>query len=168
MIKKEYLLAEAQNIVSWFNKFKENGLKELSIKDQWYVLSNIKELQPTVAKFEEFRNDLIQSLRSEYFESDEKSEETQVPQTDENGNNIINEKGEILMQLGRKVKDEFMNEYKEKVDKINSEIRQVIAEKTEYELKSIDIDKIVESLPENTNITLGDIEMLSFCAEKGV
>ena len=162
-MKKELYLIEAQNICGFYNQEKDNHLKELPIKIQWAILSAVKQLQPKVQEFEEFRNKLTNDLQQEYF-SDEsnKCEETQVPQTDENGENVIDDTGAVVMQDARKIKDEFMEEYQAKVNELNAELQNLMIEKTEYEFKGFDLDKVVEGLPDDTKITIDDINMISF------
>lgn len=163
MIKRTLYLAEANNIIGWFEEFKENRIKGLKIKDQWAVLSNVKELAGNVSKFQEFRDGLVQDLQKEFFGNDEKSNETQVPKTDENGNTVIDEDGNIVTEPGRRIKDEYMEEYNNRVNELNGELQKLLIEKTTYEFKPIDLDAIVEDLADDTQILLGDIDMLSFC-----
>lgn len=163
MIKRTLYLAEANNVVGWFEKFKENRIKGLKIKDQWIVLSNIKEMVNNVAKFQEFRDGLVQDLQTEYFGNDEKSIETQIPKTDENGETVFDENGSVVTEPGRKIKDEYFNEYNNRVSELNNELQKLLIEKTTYEFKPIDLDAVVESLDDDTPILLDDIDMLSFC-----
>ena len=166
-MKKELYQIEISNIVAWFNDFKNEKIKDLKIKDQWTLLSNVKKMQPAVQEFEEFRDKLIADLNNEYFGNDEKSEATQIPRTDDDGNNVIGPDGEVEMQEGRKVKEEYFEEYQEKVSEINGELQKLMVEKTEYEFKGIDLDELVEGLSEDTKIELEDVDMLSFCAVEG-
>lgn len=162
-INRNLMLAEVINIASWFETFKDEKIKSLKIRDQWNVLSNIKELTPNVTKFNEFRDKLTKDLSNEYFGSDEKSEEVEIPQTDEDGNNVVNENGEVQMQQARRVKEEYIESYNQKVAELNTELQNLLLEKTIYTFKSIDLDEIVDNLDGDTNIELQDIEMLSFC-----
>lgn len=166
MFKKELYLLEMQNIVAFFNKEKDGHLKDLPIKDQWKLLSAIKQIQPKVQEFEEFRNKLNDDLQKEYFgEESEKSEETQIPQTDENGENILDADGNVVMQDARKVKDEYIDEFQTKVNSLNEELQKLLVEKTEFEFKGFNLDEIVENLPNDSKITLDDINMISFLDE---
>ena len=165
-MKKELYLIEAQNICSFYNQEKDNHLKELPIKIQWAILSAVKQLQPKVQEFEGFRNKLTNDLQQEYFSDEsDKCEETQVAQTDENGENVIDETGAVVMQDAKKIKDEFMEEYQAKVNELNTELQNLMIEKTEYEFKGFDLDKVVEGLPDDTKITIDDINMISFLDE---
>lgn len=164
-ITKTLLLAEAISITSWFEAFKQEKIKSLKIRDQWNILSNIKELSQNVTKFNEFKAKLEQDLSDEYFGSDEKSHEIEIPQTDNNGENILSENGEVQMQKARRIKEEYIPSYDERVSELNDELRQLLLEKTTYEFKPINLDNIVDNLAEDTNIELSDIEMLSFCED---
>ena len=75
MIQKTLMLVEARNLVNWFDIFQKEKIQELPIKVQWYLLSGIKELQPVVDKFEDFKKELEINLQNDYFGNDEKSEE---------------------------------------------------------------------------------------------
>lgn len=75
MIQKTLMLIEARNLVNWFDIFQKEKIQELPIKVQWYLLSGIKELQPIVNKFEDFKKELEINLQNDYFGNDEKSEE---------------------------------------------------------------------------------------------
>ena len=162
-MKKELYLIEAQNICSFYNQEKDNHLKGLPIKIQWNILSAVKQLQPKVQEFEEFRNKLTNDLQNEYFGDDsEKWEETQIPQTDGNGENVIDENGAVVMQDAKRIKEEFLGDYQKKVDELNGELQNLLVEKTEYEFKGFDLDKMIENLPDDTEITIDDINMISF------
>lgn len=158
---KSYMLAELINICSYYNQVKDTKLANLPIKIQWTILSAIKLFNPAVQAFEEFRDKLINDLRAEYF-GDQKSEVAEVPQTDENGNQVLDEDGNPILQEGRRVKPEFMDDYNKRIEELNNEINQLLIEKTEYTFKGFSLDEFVENLPEDTDLTLDDINILSF------
>ena len=158
---KSFMLAEIVNICSYYNQVKDTKLANLPIKTQWVILSAIKMFQPAVQAFEEFRDKLINDLRTEYF-SAEKSESAQIPQTDEAGNQVLDEDGNPILQEGRRVKPEFMDDYNKRIEELNNEINQLLIEKTEYTFKGFSLDEFVDGLPEDTDLTLDDINILSF------
>lgn len=162
MIKRTLMLVEAQNIVHWFNEFKNEKIKDLPIKVQWNILSGIKEIQPAVTKFEEFKNDLINNLQNEYFGNDEKSEPFEREQTNDKGEVIYDDDGNPVIESLRKIKKEYIEEYKNKANQLNIEINKLLIEKTTYNFKEIDLDVIIDNLKDDTKITLDDINMISF------
>ena len=162
MINRTLMLVEAQNIVNWFNDFNGEKINELPIKVQWNILSGVKELQPVVTKFEDFRNGLIQNLQNEYFGSDEKSEVFEQERKNENGDIIYGEDGNPIMEELRKVKDEFVDEYQNRINELNNEIGKLLIDKTTYKFKEINIDDVVDRLSDDTKINLDDINMMSF------
>lgn len=162
MIKRTLMLVEAQNIVDWYNDFQKEKIKELPIKVQWNILSSVKELQQVVSKFGEFRNGLIQELQNDYFNNDEKSEPFQQQKKDDDGSVVLDENGNPIIEEMRRIKQEYINEYNNHVDDLNKEISKLLMEKTTYNLKEIDIDKIVDNLKDDTIIGLNDINMMSF------
>ena len=157
---KNFKISEAQAIIRWFNSFREERIKTMPIKVQWNLLSNIKLLEPSVQKFEEFREGLLKGLQDEYF-GEEKSDEDMIPQRDADGNTVLDEDGNPVLEEGRTVKPEFMDEYREKIEEINKSIREVLAEETEYDFKEINVEEIIDKLPEDTKVELSDIEMMS-------
>lgn len=162
MINRTLMLVEAQNIANWFNEFQTEKIKELPIKVQWNILSGIKEIQPVVMKFEEFRNGLVNDLQTEYFGNDEKSEPFEREKRNENGDIIYGDDGNPEIESLRKIKDEYIKEYEDKANKLNADIGKLLIEKTTYSFKEIDIDNVVDVLKEDTKITLDDINMMSF------
>jgi hypothetical protein len=84
-----------------------------------------------------------------------------IPQRDVDGNAVLDEDGNPVLEEGRTVKPEFMDEYKEKIDEINKSIREVLAEESEYDFKELNVEEIIDKLPEDTKIELSDIEMIS-------
>lgn len=161
-VEKTLMLVDAQDIVEWFKDFREERIKELPIKIQWAILFNVKELQPIVQKFEEFKDSVSQNLQNEYFGNDEKSVPFQREKVNENGDIIFDDNGNPVMEDLRKIKDEYIDEYQNKINDINDEIRALLLEKTTYKLKGIDVDKLVDSLNDNSSITLKDIDIMSF------
>ncbi len=161
VINRTLMLVEAQNVIGWFNEFSKNKINELPVKVQWNILSGIKKLRPVVADFEEFRNKLIQDIQTEYF-GEEKSEEFDREQLDENGEPVLDADGNHVMEKARKVKDEFIDEYQNRINEVNKEINDLLMEKTTYSLNGIDLDAVVDGLADDASINLDDINFISF------
>lgn len=162
MIKRTLMLIEARNVINWFNSFQEEKIKELPIKIQWNLLSGVKELQPVVGKFEDFKKRLETDLQNEYFGNDEKSEDFEREQKNENGDIIYGDDEKPVIENLRKIKDDYVEEYKNKVNELNAEINKLLIETTTYNFKEINLDDVVDSLREDTKINLDDISMMSF------
>ena len=149
-MKKEFYNIEVVNVTAALNNILGNAekVKDLPIKFRWALKKNLTALSPTVKNFEEFRQELIEELQKEYF-NDEKSH----TEKDENDNEI------------RRVNDEFMDEYNDKVQELNTKLQELLEEKNEYEISTVDMDSFVEGLPEDTALEFDDIEIFSFMEE---
>ena len=160
-IKRSLYLAEINNILAWYNEFKDTKQDDLPIRIQWNLLSAIKEIQPAAARFEEFRNQLVNKLQEEFFD-EEHSEETTIPKTDANGNQMLGEDGEVLTENGRRVKSEYLEQYQDRVQELNTELNNLLVEKTTYTFKGIDLDEFIDTLDNESKLGLTDLDMLSF------
>ena len=65
----------------------------------------------------------------------------------------------------RKVNDEYMEEYENKVQELNGKLQELLAEKNEYEISTVDMDAFVNGLTEDTALEFNDIEIFSFMEE---
>lgn len=158
---------EVVNLSSWAREFKDQPMESgktriqaLPIKTQWAFVKNMKILDAETQKFEEFRDGLIEQLRAEYF-NEERSVEGKQPQIGENGEVVTDAEGNPVMQDILTVKDEYMDQYREEVEKLNQAINEVATEKNVYTFTFIDVDAIVEDLPDDTEITVDDLNMLT-------
>ena len=170
-VKRELMNIEVLNLVRWYKGFSETPcedgktkLKHLDVKRQWNLVNNIKKLLDDNQKFEDFRDGLIHELQNEYF-NEEKSFENERVQVDELGNDIIDADGNPVMEMIRTVKDEYMEEYRNRVAELNVSIQDLAAEKNEYTFADINIDELVESLDAGSPIELEDLTMLSAFSE---
>ena len=150
-MKKEFYNIEVVNVVAAINHILSNPekVKELPIKFRWALKKNIAAISPTVKNFEEFRQELIDELQKEYF-NDEKSH---IEKNEETGEEL------------RKVNDEFMDDYNVKVKELNEKLQELLGEKNEYEISTVDMDKFVDGLSEDTALEFDDIEIFSFMEE---
>ena len=154
---KSYSNLEVINIVSFINKVMTDEQKaEMPTKMRWYLKKNMDKLMPIARKFEEFRDAEIVTLQEAYF-TEEKSEEFIDKQVDENG-----VEQEVPM---RKVKDEYMGEYTEAVNELNKRLQEILVEKNEVEIATVDLDAFVETLPDDAKIDIDCLNILSFMDE---
>lgn len=158
-MKKELFLIEAINITSFYENMPEEKKNALPLKVYYGLKKVVSKLQPDVRQFEEVRDEEVKKIRDIYF-SEEKSEETVIPKTDENGEPVLDENGNQLTDTGRKVKDEYVDEYKIAMDTLNEKLQEIAMEKNTYEYNWVDIGEMVENLPDDTPLTRGDIDIL--------
>lgn len=150
-MKKEFYNIEVVNVVSALNQILGNSekVKELPIKFRWALKKNLAVLNPTVRNFEEFRQELIKELQDEYFNE----EKSHIEKNEETGEEL------------RKVNDEFMDEYEKKVNELNTKLQELLGEKAEYDISTVDMDAFVEGLSDDTALEFDDIEIFSFMEE---
>lgn len=152
-MKKELYNIEIINILPAINKVLEDKekTKDMPIKFRWALKKNLQAFSSTVKSFDEFKQELIDELQSEYFNEEKSHEETM--ETDEG------------TQEFRKINDEYMDEYKAKVEELNEKLRELLGEKNEYEIYTYDMDDFVANLPDDTALKFEDIELFSFMGE---
>ena len=150
---KEFYNIEVVNIVPAINKILEdaNKTKDMPIKFRWNLKKNLSIFSPTVKEFNEFKQELVDELQKEYFNDEKSHEET----TEIDGET----------QEFRKINDEYMDEYKERVNELNEKLQELLSEKNEYEIFTVDMDEFVNGLSDDTALEFADIELLSFMGE---
>lgn len=140
---KTFTLSQSRQICQWFNDFRKERIKSIPIKTQWQLLQIIKNFEPKVIDYENFENDILSDFQKEYT-TEEKATKKE-------------EDGKLLWLI----KDEFLQEYQEKLTKIqNEELTPLLKEKYTYTFNAIDINNFLENLQDDTKIILSDLEML--------
>ena len=167
VIKKEFYVAEVYNIVSYYNAIKNDESKkgkfsELTPKTYFALKRNIANLVPVAKEFEDLRNEFAEKLKNDFFMNEEKSEECAVPKKDEHGEVMFDEDGNQMTEMGRKVKDEYFNEFIEAQNELDRKLQEVLMEKNEYQIHVVDLFDELERLPEDTMIDNDDIDILTF------
>ena len=164
-IERSLKLIEVMNICAWYNnvftKEDENGkskLKSLTLRMQWNLQQNIKQLSADAEAFEKFRNDTIGDVQKDYA-GDDKSEMVDVTDVDAKGNPITDKDGNMQTHQERRIKSEFIDEYNEKINPINDELIKMLSEEKSYSLTAIDLDAIIDE--DNGMIELSDLDILS-------
>lgn len=160
---KKFMNIEILNIVAAWEKLSkdEEKVRELPLKFRWAIKKNLAVIMPAKKAFEEFRDEVLNELRNKFFD-EEHSEEVVLPVTDEDGNEVKDENGVVQTQTYRKIKDEFIEEYKAEGVTVDTKLRELAIESNEYEISTVDMDAFVESLPDDTKLEFEDIEMLSW------
>lgn len=159
-VTKTFKVYEIVALVNWYEGFYESKLRELPIKTQWLLDKNIKAMVADAKDFMTFREGIMKNIQEKYF-TDEKAEDFETEQKDENGNIVKDENGKVVMQKMKKVKDEFLEEYQKELEGINNELESVASEEKEYTVSLIDIDGLIEGLPDDSNINIDDLNMIA-------
>lgn len=143
------------NIVSWYNKdFKSSDRsKEFPMKQRLNLQRNISTLIGNAQSFEKICKELVMNVQKEYFTEEKTIEEKKI-QKDENG-----EEKEVFEHI---LKDEYKEEYNEKINNINEKIQELGKEGEVYTLRVFDLDAFVDS---NPALTVDDLYMLTFMDE---
>ena len=129
----------AVNETAWY-KDASSRLAILPVKIRWQLKKNMNALNKLANEFEEFKISLEEELRNKYV-SDEYSYDA------ENGE--------------RKVKEEYLEEYRAAVTDINQKLYEVLSEEEEITLNIIDMDALMEALPDDAPLNDSDFDMLS-------
>ena len=152
-MKKELYNIEIINLLPAINKVLEDKekTKDMPIKFRWALKKNLHAFSSNAKSFDEFKQELVDELQSEYFNDEKSHEETM--ETDEG------------TQEFRKINDEYMDEYKAKVEELNEKLRELLGEKNEYEIHTYNMDDFVANLPNDTALEFDDIELFGFMGE---
>lgn len=142
-------------VVGWYNNdFKKNKRNEvLPLKLQLDLQRNIGSLIEAAQSYEKVCKQLVMNVQKEYFTEEKTIEEKKI-QKDENG-----EEKEVFEHI---LKDEYKEEYNEKINDINEKIQELGKEGEVYTLRVFDLDTFVDS---NPALTVDDLYMLTFMDE---
>ena len=164
-IEKTYSLFEVLNLCAWYNNFfakesdqKKSKLKSLPLRTQWNLQQNIKQLIPDAEAYEKFRNDAIADVQKEYVQNN-KFETIQVTDLDKQGNPVLDNEGNPSTHQEKRIKDEYIDEYNEKITPINDQLVKMLSDKKTYTIIVIDLDAIIDA--DNGVIEVSDLDMLS-------
>ena len=165
-ILKQFSCLEILNIVAYANQFNSNAEKVdcLPLKFKWNLSKNLKKLAPIAQEYETFRDKEIAALQQAWFD-EEHSEEFMQTKVGADGNPELDESGAEITEPARKIKDEYMDDYRKAIDDLNSKLNEIVVEKNEVEISCVDFDEFVENLPDDTKLDIQDLTMLSFMDE---
>lgn len=146
---KEFLVLECININAWYNTIRNNKkLNGLSVPTLWALKKNMSKINDVVTNFNEFKESLESELKENYF-NEEKSETTTITNDDGTTSQV------------QKVKDEYINEYQEEVNRLNGKLNDLAMTKETFDFSPIDMDKEIERIGESCNLDMDDLDMLS-------
>lgn len=165
-LKKQFSCLEILNIVAFANQFTADSEKMdcLPLKFKWNLSKNMKKLAPIAQEYEEFRNGELQKLQGKFFD-EEHSDEIMQPKIGADGKPEVDETGAEVTEPARRVKEEYMEDYRAAVDELNSKLNEIVMEQNVVELSCVDFDEFVDSLPDDTKLDIQDLTMLSFMDE---
>ena len=150
--KKTIPVIAALNEVAWYNKEKDS-ISSLSVKARWNLKKNMAALEPLATRFNEFRDEEQKKLLDAYM-TEEKSEETTI--TAEDGTE----------QMGRRVKDEYREEFDAKAQEINMKLQELLMETEEVTIYPIDMDAEIEHMDMDAELSDEAMDMLSLFMEE--
>lgn len=151
---------KVMKIAAWYNRdFKANERnKALPMGLRLSLERNIQALIDNAMSFERICKEMWEDIRKE-FSTDEKSEEVKVMQKDESG-----EEKEVT---NRAIKEEYLEDYKEKSAEMSKKIEELSKETEVYSIRVFDLDAFADSLSDDTALSLDDLYMLTFMDENG-
>lgn len=129
---------------------------------QFDLQRNVMKLNEAAQSLEKFRGELVKDIQEEFFGNDEKSYESKEVKTDEEGNPVLDEDGKEVMTDVRKIKEEFEQDFKDKLEDADAKYREIAVDTDEYLIKVFDLDTFVDSLADDVELDLEDLNMLTF------
>ena len=154
MVKKLRVI-ECIGVKQWYDQARaEKKFDNLTVSTLWSLRKNIKPIIDIVNNFNEFKSGLEEELQTEYF-TEEKSQVVTVK--DQNGQDTP----------ARKVKDEFLPEYQEKVAEINEKLKEIVDNVEQFSFSAIDMNKEIERLGSSCVLNMDDLDILSIFEEDG-
>ena len=136
---------EIINQINWYEEQKDH-LNDLSIQARWNLKKNIKKIEERAKSFYDFRDSLVNELNNKYFQNDEKSQEIQLDE----------------QNTTRQIKEEYQGQYNNDVQTINIKIDDILNETEQIEFDSIDLDKEIENMKPDAQLSDKSMVMLSF------
>lgn len=159
MKKIELSNLEAINTFYWYNQLTPEKIEAIPIKVRFALKRAMAKIMPDVKEFETFRDDEVKKFHDSYS-TDEKSYGAIEPILDNDGNTIKDENGVEQTQTVRKVRDEYLEDFKAEGHKLDEKLTEILKETNVYEYNSADIDGMVENLPDDTPLEWNDINIL--------
>ena len=150
---------EALNIVAWYKQLSEDAKNEIPFKIRWALKRAIAKFEPTASDFEKFRDEELSKIQTNFFD-DEKSYEAMLPKVDADGNEEKDADGNVLTVEGRKIKEEYMQEYNNEIAALNKKLNEILMEKSTYEFNGVNFDEYLDELEGVSHLKFNDIEMM--------
>lgn len=164
-MKKDIYVLEAVNIVAFFNQMTKETMDALPLKVKWNLKRAIEKMMPDVKAFEEVRDAENQKIRDVYFD-DTHSESVMIPKKDNEGNPVLDENGAEVLEEGRQVKDEYLEEYQKAVGELNKKLEEILTEKNTYEYNSLNLDDYIDSIDDKV-VSFETLSMIDAILQEG-
>lgn len=151
-MNKTIMNIAAVNVIAWYTQDgTQEKLKKLPLKMQWVIRKNMRILEPLSKEFTDFRDELVQKRNDEWFVEDNGKCEK-----------VTKDDQELL-----KIKEEYMDEFKEYEDSLNQQLNEIAIEENDVDLIPIILDDFVEAADAaNSGIDIDDLDMLSVFEEE--
>lgn len=164
-MNKTFTNRDIVGIVNYINTIDAEKMKCLPTKMRWNIKKNMDKLIPIAQRFEKFKDEIIADMRAEWF-NEEKSEEFSKPITDNQGNPILDEDGNEQTEPGRRVKEEFMEEFNKAIKDINIKLDEILSENIEVDLSSVDVDSFVDNMDDDCPLSFEDLNVIAAFQEE--
>lgn len=160
-MKKELILLDIINIVTYMDELSVEKKNSIPVKAYYGIKRAIDKMRPIKEQFDGIKNERLEVLKAHYF-IDKNTFECDIPQTNNIGEEMKDENGNVIMTKGRKLKDEFIEEYQADVNKLSEELQKLLMEKTTVEYDYVDIGEMVSSMPDDTPLQNTDLDILDY------
>ena len=165
MSRKNFYTAETVNLYYWYLDFmKSERANALPVKIRYALKKAIVKIEPDAKTWIEFNEAEGKAFREKWFD-EEHSEATAIPKVDADGNPVLDENGVQETDEGRKIKDEYMEEFQAAQQELQGKLNELLTERNEYDINTVDFDEFVGSLDDDSPIKWEDIEMMSIIDE---
>ena len=164
-MKKEFYLIDAVTLVDYYKNLSNEKKNAIPLKVYYSAKKAIEKLTPDAKRFTEFRDEEVQKIQEKYT-TDEKSEYCDIPKVDENGEPVLDNDGNPVVDAGRKIKEDFMDDYKNELIALDATLSEILKEKNTYEYNGADIGSMIEDLPEDSVLENSDIDFLDILLSK--
>lgn len=150
---------EVLNILAWENQLSKEKMDAIPLKVRYGLKKFTNKIVADGKSFEEIRDTEIEKIQGAYS-SDEKSYDVEEVVKDENGEVMKDEDGKDMVRTNRKVKEEYLEEYNLALEALNDKLTEILKETNEYEVNPINIEEVVNNLPDDTPLEFDDINIL--------
>lgn len=145
---KTFTTIDIVTICAWYKECREKEdkpLNDLPLKTQWTLKKNVAAIQPIAENFIAFRDENEKNVQIKYMDDEHSYEDV-----DENGQSV------------RKVRDNYQKQFEDDLNEINTKLSEIAVEQNDIEIEFLNIENLINELPEHTALTIDDLEILNF------
>ena len=139
-MKKIFTTDQILYFLDFCNKLDQKKSNDIGIKARWKLKKVMDLMVPVARQFEEFKASEVAKIRSEF---------------------VNDEKSELIDEEKRDIKEEYKEDFQSAVNELNKSIEDMLKETHEFEYDRIDMDSIVNSLPDDTTLSFDDISVIA-------